>query len=338
MTKDTSKKIKVSTKSDNQRLDIFLSERLNITRSQAQKMTKESLIEINEQLPKKPGSKIKKGDEITIKKPKKNKPVKNNKQVKIEGKKFTLKDIKIISENKDYIIINKPAGLLVHPTEKDEKNTLSKVLLKKYPELKNIGEDPIRPGIIHRLDRDASGLMIVTRTQKMFNHLKKQFKNRTINKEYFVLVHGRTDSENGRIDFPIARSKNGERMAALPSAPNGTLRDMDKTLKGGHRYKKSRDAFTEFWIEKKYINFTLLRVKIHTGRTHQIRVHMLAYNSPVVGDNIYYQKKQKRNYDKKCGRLFLHSNKLGFKDLNDKNQEFTSKLPKNLSEFLQKIK
>jgi 23S rRNA pseudouridine1911/1915/1917 synthase len=172
----------------------------------------------------------------------------------------------------------------------------------------------------------------------MFNHLKQQFKNRTIKKEYLVLAHGKIETDEGIINFPIVRSKNEERMAALPATPNGTLKQMNKSIKGGHNYEKSRDALTKFWTEKKYINFTLIRAKIHTGRTHQIRVHMLAYNHPVVGDNIYYQKKQNRKQDKKCGRLFLHSIKLGFKDLDNKDQEFAIKLPDELNTFLETIK
>jgi len=144
--------------------------------------------------------------------------------------------------------------------------------------------------------------MVVAKTQKMFEHLKKQFKKRTINKEYCVLAHGRIARDWGEINFPIARARN--RMAAIPESQD---------------HSEAKEAKTEFVVEKRFVNFTLLRVKIHTGRMHQIRAHLLAYNSPLVGDPIYFQKKQKRMWDEKLGRLFLHSIKLEFDDLVDEN-------------------
>ncbi|MFH1292456.1 MAG: RNA pseudouridine synthase [bacterium] len=232
----------------------------------------------------------------------------------------------IQKEAKDYLIVNKPAGLLTHPTEAGESKTLSGLLVKKYPELAQVGEDPNRPGIIHRLDKLASGLLVIPRNQAMFEHLKKQFQERTVDKEYSVLVHGRVLADENTIDLPLSHSKNTKRIAAVPKIKKGIADD------------RGRTALTDFWVEKRWINFTLLQVKIHTGRTHQIRVHMLAYNHPVVGDPIYFQKKQKRKWDDELGRLFLHCNKLGFVDLQGKKRVFKSKLPKKLEDFLKKIK
>lgn len=323
------------------RLDIFLSNKLKINRSQIQKMIKNKQIMVNDKLPKKAGDRVKENYQITIKpinnqvdKQKTVKPIKNSKQQTVNSK------IKIIKETPNYIIINKPDKLLTHPrtTKSDDVQSVSEIMAKKYSEIIKVGDKPnLRSGIVHRLDKDASGLMVVARTQNMFDNLKKQFQNRTVTKEYLVLVHGQVKTDEGKIDFPIARSRNTERMSALPTIKLN-LADYYKKIKGNHRYNKSREALTEFWIEKKYLNFTLLRVKIHTGRTHQIRVHMLAYNHPVVGDNIYFQKKQKRKYDENCGRLFLHCVKLGFKDLDNKEQLFEIKLPTKLNDFLKKIK
>jgi len=345
--KQVDKKISVKEKSNNLRLDIFLSVQLKLNRSQVQKFIKNGRIKINNELPKKVGQLVKTGDNITLQPASPagrqintatNKQVSSNKKDKKE-KIFQFKDIKIINETPDYLVINKPSGLLVHPTAKQENNTtLSDILVKQYSELNKIGDNPTnRPGIVHRLDKEASGLMVIPRTKPMFDNLKKQFKNRTIVKEYLVLVHGQVESQTGIIDFPIARSRNTERMSALPTIKLN-LADYYKKIKGNHRYANSREALTEFWVEKNFINFTLLRIKIHTGRTHQIRVHMLAYNHPVVGDNIYFQKKQKRKYDEKCGRLFLHCVKLGFEDLTGNKQEFEIDLPLDLKKYLKELK
>ncbi|MFH1291618.1 MAG: RNA pseudouridine synthase [bacterium] len=233
--------------------------------------------------------------------------------------------LKVVDETPDYLVVNKPTGVLVHPTSADEPNTLTKQLLQKYPELKNVGEDKMRPGIVHRLDKDASGLMVVARTQPMFELLKKQFQERQVEKEYLVLVHGKVVADTNEINFPLKRSKNG-RMASIPKTKRGEPTDI------------GRQSKTEFWVEKRFINFTLLRVKIFTGRTHQIRAHMLAYGHPVVGDLLYYQKKQSRKWDDKLGRLFLHCVKLGFNDPNGQKQNFELNLQKELKDFLKEIK
>ena len=323
----------VPIESDKQRLDIFLSKKLKISRSQVQKMIEKSLVKINSELPKKAGSRLKITDKITILKKIKNQKTKEPKNEptnkianKLAPKKFKVSDIKIVKETDDYLIINKPTGLLVHPTQANEKNTLVDLLIKKYPIIKKVGEDLARPGIVHRLDKEASGLMVVAKTQDMFEHLKQQFKKRKVKKKYMVLTYGKVLPDNDTINFPIIRSKKTERMASVPGTKNKIKVD------------EGKDALTEFWIEKRFINFTLLRVKIYTGRTHQIRTHMLAYNHPIVGDNIYYNKKQPRKWGDNLGRLFLHCIKLGFVDLENNKQNFESKLPKHLQEFLKIIK
>ncbi|MFH2018870.1 MAG: RNA pseudouridine synthase, partial [bacterium] len=240
--------------------------------------------------------------------------------------KIDVKDIKIVAETPDYIVINKPSGMLTHSTNRLEKDSLAELLAEKYPELKKVGEDPVRPGIVHRLDKEASGLLVVARTQKMFDHLKNQFKKRTIEKEYIVLAHGKVAKDWDEINFPIARSRTTDRMSARPLAKKGEIDEDSKTAK------------TEFLVEKRFVNFTLLRVKIYTGRMHQIRAHLLAYNHPVVGDPLYFQKKRKRMWDERLGRLFLHCSKLGFVDLTGTKVSFESRLPKELEEFLLKLK
>jgi len=351
--------IKVQEEFNKDRLDVFLSAKLDISRNQVHKLIDQELVLIDEKKPKKAGQQVKTGNEIEILdiiEINKEKEMQEAKDKKITDtiKSFFKKKIKtkveIIAKDKNFIVVNKQAGLLVHPTQADESVALSKILSKKFKELKNVG-DPVtmqygdskndslsaptssvdkdkqenpRPGIVHRLDKAASGLLVVARTQKMFTHLKEQFKNRTVNKEYMVLVHGKIDTDHDIIDFPITRGKDGK-MASLPKLDHGLPTD------------KGKKALTEFWVEKSFINHTLVRVKLYTGRMHQIRAHFLAYNHPVIGDTLYYQKQYKR-WSKKIDRLFLHCFKLGFNDLNGKYKEFQNELPKELSEYLKTVK
>ena len=341
----SNKTITVTEDSNKKRLDIFLTETIDLPRSQIQKMIKKNDIYINMVPAKKAGSTVKTNDIITIQDITDVKTEDNKEDIKKkeEEKKYSIKDIDIIAETDHYIIVNKPSGLLIHATERNEEYTLANIMAEEYPELKKVGESTIRPGIVHRLDKDASGILVIARTQKMFEHLKNQFKNREIHKEYLALVHGAIEADEDKINFPIVRSKSGEKMVALPipsalKENKANLADYKKITRIEKQMNKSRDALTEFWIEKKFINFTLLKVRIHTGRMHQIRVHMLAYNHPIIGDNIYFQKKQRDKYDKMCGRLFLHSAKLVFKDLDGNVVEFISPLPNDLEKFLTKIK
>lgn len=340
MTQKTSLTLKAIVDDNQKRLDIFLSEHLSISRSQAQKFIEQNQILVNDKLPKKAGDRLKKGDVVKLKKELKTNKKKSSKINPVVSEDFHLlhqtrfqnKAVKIITENSYYLIVDKPTGLLTHPTMAKEKNTLSSFLLRKYPEIEKVGENSLRPGIVHRLDKEASGLLVVARTQKMFKHLKKQFKARTVEKEYSVLVHGRVAKDEGEISFPIARSETHERMAARPLIKDVGAKSLSSLLPG------EKEARTEFLVEKRFVNFTLLRVKIHTGRMHQIRVHFLAYNHPVVGDPLYIQKKRKKAWDEKLGRLFLHCTKLVFTDLENKQCVFNSPLPPELVNFLKLLK
>ena len=309
------------------RLDIFLTGKLEISRSQAQKMIENNLVTVNGEVPKKAGNTMRMGYKIVILSKAKDHLITDARDSSARSqndKKEIVREPKIIAKTADYLVIEKPTGMLTHPTMANEKNALSSWLTKKYPSIKKVGDDPeLRPGIVHRLDKEASGLLVVARTQKMFNHLKEQFKNRTVEKEYLALVHGVVQRDWEELTFPIARSETADRMAARPLSDGVT--------------EGAKEAKTEFFVEKRFVNFTLLRVILHTGRMHQIRVHMLAYNHPLAGDPLYFQKKRKRTWDEKLGRLFLHSTKLSFIDLHGDKQTFKSPLPKELQEFLIKI-
>jgi len=344
MSKQT--KISVPKISAGQRLDVFLAKKLSrspkggkITRSQVQKMIEAGQVLVNDKLPKKAGDNLAAGSVIDFRLQTLDSSNKHadKSQSKVQSPKSK---VQIVAVTLDYIVVEKPTGMLAHPTMAKEKNTLADFIVKKYPAVKKVGDDPMRPGIVHRLDKEASGLMVIARTQKMFNHLKEQFKNRTIDKEYLALAHEPMARNWDEINFPISRSETSNRMAAIPSLFKGRERvgSIDLPSIPSLKRGEAKEAKTEFVVEKNFVNFSLIRVKIYTGRMHQIRVHLLAYNHPIVGDPLYFQKKTKKVWDEKLGRLFLHSTKLGFLDLQGKKQEFVSPLPKELEDFLKLLK
>ncbi|MFA6474290.1 MAG: RluA family pseudouridine synthase [Patescibacteria group bacterium] len=236
---------------------------------------------------------------------------------KNESKEVVLGEPHIISETPDYLILDKPSGLLVHAApQHPEADTLVDWLQTKYPEIQGVGEDPERPGIVHRLDRDVSGVMVVARTQMMFDHLKKQFQNHEVEKKYLALVHGVPGKPDGTISFPLGRSRrNAGRMASQPKPTDHT-----------------RDAVTHYAVKEQFTHLSLLEVTIETGRTNQIRAHLLAFGLPIVGDTVYASRwvKQKVAFD----RPFLHSWKLGFADLSDVRHAFEAPLPPVLQDLL----
>ena len=241
---------------------------------------------------------------------------------------------KMIAATPEYLVINKPAGLAVHAGGNLTEPTLADWLLANYKNIKNVGDDPIRPGLVHRLDKEVSGLMVIAKTQASFINLKNQFQTRAINKEYVALVHGRIAKDCGVISFPINRARDGYKMAALPSGSEDLLsRRHPKDRDQGNitSWLKSRAALTEFEVLKRFVNYTLLRVSLKTGRTHQIRVHFLAYGHPLAGDNLYCTKKTAlKNKKLNLGRIFLAADHLSFRDLKGAVRDFRIDLPQEL--------
>jgi 23S rRNA pseudouridine1911/1915/1917 synthase len=233
----------------------------------------------------------------------------------------------IIEQTDDYVVIVKPAGLLVHPADSSpDEPTLVDWLVEKFPQIKTVGDEPeLRPGIVHRLDREASGLMVIALNQKTFDALKMQFQDRTIEKEYLVLVHGKMLRDFGEINLPIGRMSRGGRMAAHSS-----------------NYEEGNEARTEYFVEKRFSTTTLLRVHIHTGRTHQIRVHMFSLQHPVVGDTLYPLKKFGKTKMGKAfplpPRLCLHAARLVFTDNTGARKEFLAELPPDFANYLTQFK
>ncbi len=252
----------------------------------------------------------------------------------------TIKSIKIIAETTDFLIVYKPAGLIVHGGQGVKEEAMSDILVKKFPELKKVGEDPARPGIVHRLDKEVGGLLIIPRNQTSFLFFKNQFKERLIDKQYKALVYGKVIADQGIINFPITRSKQGDKMAALPLVGNKIYHNNHRRNLGNRQALLSaREALTEFFVEKRFINFTYLNVKIITGRTHQIRVHLNAYGHPIVGDNIYGSNKYHlKNKKLNLPRICLEATHLTFNDLLGQKQTFSHKLPTDFQNILNTIK
>jgi 23S rRNA pseudouridine1911/1915/1917 synthase len=221
--------------------------------------------------------------------------------------------IPVMAVEPDYLVVDKPAGLAVHPGPGVKPPTLADSLLVAHPEIAGLGE-PDRPGIVHRLDKDVSGLMIVARTERGFRFFKQAFSERRIEKTYLALVWGRFEQESGTIERPIARSARRPRMAARSPGQAG------------------KEAVTHWSVLRRFRNATLLEVKIETGRTHQIRAHLFAIGHPLLGDPLY--KNARLKIRPAPPRLCLHAAELGFKDPTGAQRRFESPLPKELAEYL----
>lgn len=236
---------------------------------------------------------------------------------------------KLIAEGKDYLVINKPAGLIVHPPYLNYiKPSLVDWLIKNYPDVRSVGDEPqLRPGIVHRLDAQVSGLMVIARNQETFNWLKSQFQQRKVLKEYLSLVCGRIKKEEGEISLPLNKGAGRTKVK-----PRGSDNQKDNIKK----------AITQFEVLERFQHYTLMKVRIKTGRTHQIRAHFANYGHSIVGDVKYCHSRDRKRkaFTKfiKSGRLFLHSHRLGFYDLDQRWQEYALDLPEELQHFLATLK
>ncbi len=232
----------------------------------------------------------------------------------------------IIFENKDFLVLNKPAGLLVHPKIdyiNSKEQTLVNWLIKNYPQIKNIGDSPeIRPGIVHRLDKETSGVMVIAKNQNSFETFKNIFKQRLIEKTYLALVVGKMNNKEGKIDLAITRSISTKRTTKI--------KEGQKALKAETLWK-----VLKIYQDNNQI-LSYLKLIPKTGRTHQLRVHLAAIGHPVVGDYLYGGKTTLK-YREKLNRIFLHAYSLKFK-YDDTNYLFEAELPIELKKFLKELK
>jgi len=290
---------------EGQRLDIFLSEKISdLSRSQIKRLIEKKKVRVNGLL-RKSSHKLQEKEKVEI-------------DYELPEYKENIPEnipIELIYSDEHIVVINKPSGLVVHPGAGHKEHTLINALLYYFPEIKDIGPED-RPGIVHRLDKETSGVMVVARTLESYRRLQRQFKQREVEKLYLCLVWGKITAEEGRISWSVGRhATHGERMS----------------IKSRKLYK----AETLYSVQKRFEKFTLLEVKPLTGRTHQIRVHLSASGHPLAGDTLYGRRK---STNVQCPRLFLHAFKLVFFHPETQQKvEFSSLLPQDLKSFLENL-
>lgn len=294
-----------------ERLDAWLSQQ-DDTRSRTafQKLIKEGGVLVNDKKPK-AHLVVKEGDVIKVEGASKKKDA---------GEGIEIPEVRVIDETPDFLVIEKPSGLLVHPAPSQKTSTLVDFLVKHDPKIKKVGDAKERPGIVHRLDREASGLMVVAKTKKMFENLKKQFQVHDIAKEYLALVYGKVVKDFDTIKTAIGRKKGHARMSARAKAQEG-----------------DKEAVSHFDVLQRFPQATLVKVRTETGRMHQVRVHMKSIGHSLVGDTLYGTPKQETTSLRKV-RLFLHAAALGFTDLEGKRREYRSELPPDLAKVIEDLK
>jgi len=284
------------------RLDKFLGERCpELSRTHAQKLIAEGLVTVNGRVAR-ASLKLNTGDKIDVTIPPEAPSHLTPEEI----------PLKIVYEDSDLMVIDKPPGLAVHPAPGHPAHTLANAVAGRLPELAEEDEDSQRPGIVHRLDKDTSGLILVAKNRVAQANLSEQFKNRTVDKYYQVLVKGKLKPETGIIEANIGRDpRNRQRMAVVT---------------GG------REARTDYRVIKYIGDYTLLEIKPETGRTHQIRVHLAAIGFPVVGDATYGMPSPH------LSRQFLHAAKIRFQlPSTGEWVEFQSPLPADLEQALRDI-
>ena len=277
-----------------ERLDLFLARQdTGLTRSQAKRLTEEGYVLLNGAIPRS-SRRLRVGDRVYL-------VVPPPRPVELPAQAMPLN---ILYQDGDLLVVDKPAGLTVHPSPGHPSHTLVNALLALCPDLKGIGGE-IRPGIVHRLDKDTSGLMVVAKSADAHVNISRQIKERTINKGYLALACGRVEPKEGVIDAPIGRDpRNRKRMAVVDGGRDSSTSYNVLAQVGGHSY---------------------MEVSSKTGRTHQIRVHFASIGHPLLGDVLYGKKSPI------LGRQFLHAHLLGFRHTTtDKYMEITSPLPPDL--------
>ena len=238
---------------------------------------------------------------------------------------------KIISEDESILVLNKSAGMVVNRAKTTKEATVQD-WLEDYLRIKGrgIGE---RAGIVHRLDKETSGILLVAKTQKAFEDLQNQFKQRKVEKRYLALVHGKVEPKEGRIEAPISRNPFDRKKFGV--FLDGRSAKTKYEILRYYDMPASRDSFGMEILGK----FSLLKLMPETGRTHQIRVHFKYINHPVVGDKKYAGRKTARKDRQWCPRQFLHASYLSFTHpKTGKKVEFSSKLPRKLEEVLKTLK
>lgn len=292
---------KIVVQNESGRIDLFLSENTDYSRNQINNLLENACILVNNKSVKN-SYKIKEGDQIEF-----------VKELDISTTMVpTQMDLNIVYEDEDIMVIDKPSGLVVHPGSGNHDNTLANGLLYYTKELSDVnGEN--RPGIVHRIDKDTSGLLLVAKTNSAHQILADNFKNKLVKREYIALLEGVFPNKRAIIDAPIGRDELNRKKMTVTE-------------------KNSKDAVTHLEVVTRYVDYTLVSLKLETGRTHQIRVHMNYIGYPVFNDPVYSRRKSTE-----FGQ-FLHSAKLDFiHPITKKEMSFSSPLPNEFAEFLETL-
>lgn len=288
-----------------QRIDKYLSEQLaDLSRSYLQKLLKDGGVEVNGKTVKS-NYKLADKDQICLEVPEAVEP-----EIAAEPM-----DLDILYEDKDIILINKPKGMVVHPAAGNYDGTLVNALLYHCGDSLSGINGVIRPGIVHRIDKDTSGLLIVAKNDTAHRHLAEQIKAHSFTREYRAVVYGKI-REDGTVDAPIARHPQDRKRMAVQNTPN------------------ARNAVTHYFVTKNFTGFTQLRLRLETGRTHQIRVHMAYIGHPVAGDPVYGPKKVITQLHGQC----LHAGLIGFiHPRTGEYMEFEAPLPPYFTDFVKTL-
>lgn len=289
-----------------QRLDTYISSKSGLIRSYVQRLLRQGLILVNSQL-KKAGYKIRQGDLIEV-------TIPDEPQSTLIPEDIPLQ---VLYEDGHIIVVNKPQGMVVHPGAGHLRGTLLNALISRCKRLSSIG-GPLRGGIVHRLDKDTSGVMVFAKDDTAYINLSKQFRERSIEKHYIALLYGNLREDHGEIRSPVGRSISDRKKMST------------KTRKG-------REALTGFRVIKRLNHATLVDVRLITGRTHQIRVHFASIGHPVLGDKTYGKKTFIRFAQKTVHfpRQMLHAYSLKFSHPIDGGlMEFTAPMPKDMEKAL----
>jgi 23S rRNA pseudouridine1911/1915/1917 synthase len=294
-------------KEERTRLDVFLTTCLpEFSRSRLQGLIREGFVSVNGETITKTGQDLEPGERVSIHIPA---PVPSG---------LIAEDIplEVIFENNDLLVVNKPAGMVVHPSPGHYSGTLVHAALGHAPEMEGIGGEE-RPGIVHRLDKDTSGLIVVAKNEQAHRWLQDQFRSRIVEKIYLALVEGKPPTPSGRVEAPIGRNATQRKLMSVVSK------------------EKGREAVSEYKTLESFPEHTLLEIHPLTGRTHQIRVHMSFLGCPVVGDKVYGKKKPTLDLD----RHFLHAYRLKIiLPGESKAREFEAGMPGELEAVLEEVR
>jgi len=289
-----------------ERLDVFLSGQIeDLTRSRIQKLISEGSITVNG-LSAKANTKLKSGDRVEVEIP-------EPKETEIVAEEIPLD---IVYEDEHMLVVNKAQGMVVHPAAGNYSGTLVNALMAYCGDTLSGINGEIRPGILHRIDKDTSGLLLVAKNDTAHTGLSQQIKEHSLTREYIALVYGNIKTDSGTIDAPIGRDEKDRKKMTITE-------------------KNSKNAVTHFFVEERFDKYTLVRCRLETGRTHQIRVHMSKNGHPIVGDPVYGRKKE----EFKLNGQLLHAFKVGYiHPVSGEYMEFTRELPEYFSEVLEKLR